>query len=267
MSVRATVRALPTLLRIGVAEAVAYRAEMLIWVLSTTMPLVMMALWSAVAREAPVGRYDQPTVVAYFLAAFIVRQLTGAWAAWEINFEVRQGTLAMRLLRPIHPIWSYAMANLGAMPFRVVVAIPIAVTMLLTVGGALLPKTFGMWLLFFAALFGGWVVTFFANVIIGTFAFFMESSLKIMEVWYALFFVCSGYGIPIDLFPPWARSVLEWLPFRFQIGLAVELLTSAHSPAEAAAMVAKQWTYILVMAGVAFTAWRAGVKRFAAFGG
>jgi len=44
-------RALPTLLRIGVAETVAYRAEFLVWMLTSTMPFVNLALWS-VAREA-----------------------------------------------------------------------------------------------------------------------------------------------------------------------------------------------------------------------
>ena len=40
MSLHATVRAFPTLLRVGFADAVAYRAEMLVWILATTMPLV-----------------------------------------------------------------------------------------------------------------------------------------------------------------------------------------------------------------------------------
>src|SRR5262249_40297690 len=97
MSARSTVRALPTLFRIGFAEMVAFRAEMLVWVLATTMPLIMLALWSTVARDAPVGRFDQQDFVAYFLATFIVRQLTGAWVAWQLSFEVRTGTLAMRL--------------------------------------------------------------------------------------------------------------------------------------------------------------------------
>ena len=57
MSLRATLKAYPTLLRVGVAEAVAYRAEMFVWVLATTMPLISLALWNAVAREAPVGRF------------------------------------------------------------------------------------------------------------------------------------------------------------------------------------------------------------------
>src|SRR3974390_1661893 len=111
MSVRSTVRALPTLFRVGFAEAVAYRAEMLVWVLSTTMPLIMLALWSAVAADAPVGRFGQRDFVAYFLATFIVRQLTGAWVAWQMSFEVRTGSLSMRLLRPVHPMVSHAGGN------------------------------------------------------------------------------------------------------------------------------------------------------------
>ncbi|MEO7096273.1 MAG: ABC transporter permease, partial [Polyangiales bacterium] len=135
-----TLRAIPTLLRVGLAEAVAYRAEMLVWVLATTMPLIMLAFWSAVARDRPIGRFGQKEFIAYFLATFIVRQLTGSWAAWQINFEVRQGTMAMRLLRPIHPTYSYAAENLAAVPMRLVVALPVAVIALLTVGSAQLPR-------------------------------------------------------------------------------------------------------------------------------
>ena len=43
-SIRTTARALPTLFRIGFAEAVAYRAEFFVWILSTTMPLIMLAI-------------------------------------------------------------------------------------------------------------------------------------------------------------------------------------------------------------------------------
>jgi len=80
-----TLRALPTLLRIGVAETVAYRAEFLVWILTTTQPLIMLGLWTSVAREAPFARYSSADFVAYFLATLIVRQLTGNWVAWQIS--------------------------------------------------------------------------------------------------------------------------------------------------------------------------------------
>ncbi|HEX9508639.1 MAG TPA: ABC-2 family transporter protein, partial [Myxococcales bacterium] len=180
MSVRNTIRAAPTLFRIGFSEAIAYRAELLVWVLSTTMPLIMLALWSAVAQDGPVGRFGQPQFVAYFLATFVVRQLTGAWVSWEMNFEVRQGTLAMRLLRPIHPLWSYAVENLAALPMRLLVAGPVAVIALFIVGRSQLSKDPVIWLIWCVAMLGAWLVTFLANLIVGCLALYMESSLKLM---------------------------------------------------------------------------------------
>src|SRR5438270_286426 len=125
MSLHSTARALPTMLRVGFSEAVAYRAETIIWIAATTMPLVMLALWHAVARDAPVGRYGGPQVTAYFLAMFVVRQLTGSWAVWLINMEIRDGTLAQRLLRPIHPLVAYAVSALAELPVRGLLAVPV----------------------------------------------------------------------------------------------------------------------------------------------
>jgi ABC-2 type transport system permease protein len=267
MSSRSTLRALPTLLRVGFSEAVAYRAEMFVWVLSTTMPFIMLALWTAVSREGPVGRYGSQDFVRYFLAAFVVRQMTGAWAAWMINYEVRQGTLAMRLLRPISPLWGYAAENLGAMPMRLFVVVPVALVSVNLVGWSAVPRTVWGWAFFLVALFGAWLISFLANVAIGTMSLYMESSTKLMDVWVALFFVCSGYLYPVELFPPMVRTLIDWLPFRYQIGLPVELMTNAHDFQVALGLLGRQWLWVGLMLFISLGLWNRGLKRFAAFGG
>jgi ABC-2 type transport system permease protein len=267
VSLRNTVRAFPTLLRVGFAEALAYRAELLVWVLSTTMPFIMMALWTAVAREAPVGPYTQKGFVGYFLGTFVVRQLTGAWAAWQINFEVRQGTLAMRLLRPISPLWGYAAENLGAVPMRIMVAVPVAVFSVLVVGEGAVPREWWGWPLLLLALLGGWLITFLANVCIGTMSLFMESSQHVMDVWLVLYFVLSGYMFPVGVMPDWLLRIADWLPFRYQIGLPVEVMTGARPLEETLRLVATQWCWVLVLGALAITLWRRGLRRFAAYGG
>jgi ABC-2 type transport system permease protein len=267
VSARSTARAIPTLLKVGFAEAVAYRAEMLVWILATTMPLVMMALWTAVARDAPIGRFGERDFVAYFLATFLVRQLTGSWAAWQINFEVRQGTLSMRLLRPLSPIVAWAVEHLAYMPLRFAVALPIAAVMLVAIGVDKLPSSAAMWSVWVLAVIGGWLITFLAGVLLGTLSLFMESSLKLMDVWLAAFFVFSGYLIPIELFPGWLERVTDWLPFRYQIGLGVEILTSRYDLRGALGMLAAQWSYVLVLGVAASWVWRVGLRRFAAYGG
>ncbi len=267
-----TLRALPTLMRVGAAEALAYRAEMLVWVLATTMPFIMLTLWSAVATVAPVisnsGRsYSSGMFTAYFLAVFIVRQLISSWASWEINWEVRQGTLAMRLLRPIHPIVSYATGNLAALPMRSLVTLPVvAIIFLIGVQGAF-PSDPRLWALWCLAMLGGWLITFFANIAIGSLSLYMESSIKVMDIWLAGFFVFSGYLYPLDMFPDFVRIASEWLPFRYQIGVPVELMTGAHGAEEAFALVTRQWMWVAGLGVGAVLLWNHGVKRFQAYGG
>jgi ABC-2 type transport system permease protein len=267
LSLRATVRALPALLRAGVAEAVAYRAEMLVWVLATTMPLVMLALWTSAAQNAPIGRYGERQFVAYFLATFIVRQLTGSWAFWDINFEIRNGTLAMRLLRPVHPLFAYAADSVASLPMRMVVSLPVAAVALAVVGRQELTQDPVVWLLWPVSLAGAWLITLFVNFIVGCAAFFLESSTKLMDAWGIFFFVLSGYLIPIDLLPGRLAAIVDWLPFRYQIGLPVELMTHGRSREEAIALLSRQWAWVAVTFGVTVVSWRRGVRRFESYGG
>jgi ABC-2 type transport system permease protein len=267
VSLRSSFGAFPTLLRIGFADAVAYRAEMLVWVLATTMPLVQLALWSTVARDAPVGRYEQPDFVAYFLATFIVRQLTGCWVFYEISYAVRDGTLSMRLLRPVHPLLAYTAEALAAMPMRFAVSLPVAVAALALVGGHAVAHGASTWLLCGVSLAGAWLITLFVNFVIGCLSFFVESSMKFMDAWLVFYFVLSGYLIPVDLFPPRLHAVVDWLPFRYQIGLPVELMTGALGTDAALRLLARQWAWVAIGAWATGALWRRGLRQFAAYGG
>jgi ABC-2 type transport system permease protein len=266
-SLRRAVSAYPTLLRVGFAEAVAYRAEMLVWMLTTTMPLVSLALWSAVAEEAPVGRFTQRGLSAYFLATLVVRQVTGSWIVWAMNQEIRSGTLSQRLLRPIHPLVAYSAENLAALPLRAALCLPIAVGALFYVGRAGLPSTPTALTITALSLVGAWLINFLTMTIIGTLAFFLESSTAVFEVWMVAFMLLSGYLVPLELFPPTLRAVTNALPFRYTIAYPVELLVGMLEPARALHDLAVQWAYVAGCLGVTLLAWRAGLRRYAAFGG
>src|SRR5579859_5162558 len=172
---RRAIRAWPTLLKVSFAEAVAYRAEFIVWILTTTMPFVNMALMTAVARGGAVAGYDGAKFAAYYLAVLFVRMLTGAWVVWEMNQEIRQGTMAARLLRPIHPVVSYASDNLAAMPLRGVIAVPLVIALLVMSHGF----TSDPWLLLMAplAIALAWLLNFLIMCAIGTVAFFTESGI------------------------------------------------------------------------------------------
>ncbi len=266
-SVRRALRALPTLVRVGFAEAVAYRAEMLVWLLSTTMPLVMLALMTAVARDGPVGRFGKADFTAYYLAALVVRLLTGAWVIWEVNFEIRQGTLAYRLLRPIHPLVAYAAENVGAMPLRLAIVAPLAAVAVLAAGPSHVTHDPVLLAAFPVAVVGAWLITFLAMGIIGALAFYVEASGSLFEVWLGLFGVFSGYLIPLELFPRWLAEVARFLPFRYMLAFPVEMIVGMTPRGTALAELGVQWLLVVVLAVAAHETWRHGLRRFAAYGG
>jgi ABC-2 type transport system permease protein len=265
--VELTVRALPTMLRVGLAEAVAYRAEFLVWLLSTNMPLVMLALWSAVAHEAPVGRFAERDFVAYYLATLVVRLLTGAWVIWELNYEIRQGTLAFRLLRPVHPLVAYACENVSAMPLRLLISLPVAAALLLAVGSGHLTRDPLLLALFPLAVIGAWLITFLAMSIVGALAFYLDSAASLFEIWMGLFGVFSGYLVPLDLFPPWVASLARFLPFRYMLAFPVEMIIGMQSRGRALLEFGIQWSFAVALLAGAAGMWRLGLRRFAAFGG
>jgi ABC-2 type transport system permease protein len=259
-------RAFPTLLRVGIAESVAYRAEFLVWLLTTTLPLVMLALWTAVARTGSIGGYSSADFVAYYLAAFVVRQLTGVWVAWDMNRDIKEGTISMRLLRPLHPLYAYAAENLAVLPLRLLISLPVALGALWIAGRDHVTHDPAMLGLFALATFGGWLLSFGIMSIIGALAFYIDSTVLVFEIWFGLFSLCSGYLIPLALFPAWLRGPMAYLPFRPMLGLPVEILVGRLGRGEALAGIGLEWAYVVLSLAVGLWVFQRGTLRYQAFG-
>jgi ABC-2 type transport system permease protein len=267
-SLRTTLAAFPTLLRIGMAETLAYRAEFLVWMLTTTLPLVMMALWTSVAAEAPFGRWSEGDFIAYFLAALIVRNLTGSWVVWQINDEVRRGVMSMRLLRPVHPFVAYAATHLSAVPLRGAVVLPVAAILLVTSGRASITGDPLHLTLLLPSLAAAWVLTFSLMLALGALAFFLDKALSAMDIYFGVFAVMSGYLIPLELLPGWLRALSPWTPFRYMLSAPIEIFLGKDlSTAAALELLGAQVAWAAGMSAVAVVVWRAGVRRFEAVGG
>ncbi len=262
-----TLRALPTLFRVGLAEMFAYRAEFIVWVLTTNMPLVMMALWTAVAAGGPVSGYGQRDFVAYFLAILIIRIVTNNWLVWQLTMEIRQGTLAARLVRPIHPVIGYAAQHLAAVPMRLLIVTPAWALLIATAGRRLALFSPAKLAIFVTALAGAWLLQFAIMWLIGTLALYLESALSLFDLWLGCHFVLSGYLVPLDLFPAWTDPFVRALPFRYLLAFPAELLIGKLDLAHALTDLRNQWLFVGGLFLLAGVTWRAGMRRLVAYGG
>lgn len=254
-------------MRVGAAAALAYRGEFFVWILTTNMPLVMIALWTRVAADGPVGRFTGRGFAGYFLAVLLVRFLTGSWVVWELTFAIRDGSLQTRLLRPLHPFVHYAAENLAQMPLRLLVAAPIGATLYAVAGPAGLSRDPVQWALVPLTLVGSWCVLYSAMLAVATLSLYVDSALSIWELWMAAGYVFSGYLAPLELLPATVRAVARWLPWRATLALPVESIVGLIDRDETLWGLGAQAAWATGFLALALRLWRRGLRRYEAFGG
>lgn len=260
------VRAMPELFRIAFADLVAYRAEMVIWILSATMPLIMLALWNTVVTDEPIAGFGPTEITRYFAATLVVRQLTGAWLLWHLNFMIRTGALSPRLLRPIHPLVWEGTAMISAMPLRLVVLAPMVLGLVVWRPELLTWPGLDALVLFAISVGLAWLLGFLVQALFGCLAFWTEQSQGVFGVWFSAWMLLSGYIAPLDMFPPTLRAILDWLPFRGMMAVPVELLGGFLSPEDALFDIAVQVGWVAVLWVAVVFVWRRGIVRYGAYG-
>jgi ABC-2 type transport system permease protein len=259
-------RAFPTLFRVSLAGAVAYRTEMVIWILTSTMPLIMLALWNAVVTEAPLGGFGPAEMTRYFAAALVVRQLTSSWLLWELNQEIRSGALSMKLMRPLHPLAVSAADMLAAMPMRVLVLLPFLVGLALWRPALLALPPWWSLALFVPSLFLAWLLGYLIQAAFACLAFWLHQTQGLFSVWFGAWMLLSGYLAPLALFPPWLHATLNWLPFRGMLAAPVELLAGSRAWPDALFDLAVQlgWTALAWL--LVHALWQRGLRQYGAYG-
>jgi ABC-2 type transport system permease protein len=264
--VRRSLRAVPDLLRVGFASMVAYRAELAIWVLTASTPLIMLALWNAVAAGQPVAGYDQVALARYFALTLVVRQLSSAWLVWTLSYEIRMGALSAKLLKPVHPLIHHAVTMMSAMPFRAVVLVPL---LLLVV--AWRPEL--VYWPGFAALFVGvlsigmaFLMNFCIQALIGLLGFWIDKTEAVWGAFFSVWMLLSGYIAPLAVYPEWAQWLIRLSPFRGMLGLPVEVLAGELGLVQGLVELGIQACWLVLLIAAVRKMWSVGVRRYGAFG-
>jgi len=247
------------------ASMTEYRAETVIWMISGSLPLVMMAMWIGLAAGGSVGGYGAADFAAYFLVVFLVRQLTVVWVIWELDHEIRLGELSPKLLRPIDPLWGHVAANLAEKLVRLpLVLVPVFAG--LWWAGARLPLTLESLAGFGLLVGGAWTIKFFQQYATGLLTFWTDQSVGLERVWFTVSMVLSGALAPLDLFPEAVRGVLPYTPFPYLVDVPVQVLLGRLGGAELLQAFAVQAAWALAFVVASRLLWRHGLARYGAVG-
>lgn len=250
------------------AHMAEYRAEILIWMLSGTLTLVMMLVWMAQAASAPDGQingYSASEFAAYFLSTWLVGQLLVVWVGWELDFNIRMGHLSPKLLRPIDPFWQHF---IGHITERLVRFIPMLAILLFFAWLSKAQFTDVWWAYFVASglIILGFVARFLWEYTIGLFAFWTENSTSFTEVVWLLYAALGGMFAPLSFFPEWLQNIARWTPFPYMLGLPSRLLTGKATFDEAVQGSFILIAWIVIFALLRLWVWKSGLKKYGAVG-
>jgi ABC-2 type transport system permease protein len=255
------------MLSVQYASMLEYRAEMFLWVVSGSLPLILAGVWAEAAGSGKLAM-SPADYARYFFCTFVVRQMTLVWVVWAFEEQVVQGTLSFRLLQPIDPGWHHVSEHLAERVARIPVLLILGVIFFL-----LFPKALTEWrphwdavaigVLAIAATF---VLRFCVQYAFAMLAFWIERAHSVEQLWYLPYLFVSGLIAPLDDFPPVMREVLMWTPFPYLIYFPAKLLMGQTSgvPIGQGFGVMAIWTAVFWFIHRAL--WRAGLRHYSAMG-
>lgn len=256
------------LLTAQLQSAAQYRVQFILWMLFAVIrPTIFLAAWVAVAvaQGGEVAGYTTRDFAGYYIALTLVAHLTTAWNSFEFEFEIRQGRLSPKLLRPLHPLHYAIVENIV---WKGTTILP-----LLAVLG-LLAATFDVrfatqplhLVLFVPSMLLAIALSFMVGWVVACGAFWLQRVQTLNTLMQRTAFVFAGQIAPIALMPLSLQVVAWALPFAYILAVPTEILRGGVSVERAMVLIAGQAAWLAGSCVLFTIVWRAGLRRYSAVG-
>jgi ABC-2 type transport system permease protein len=208
-------RAYLAFLRGAVLVGMVYRLGFLFTALGNVVYMVVAYfLWRSIyAGQTSIHGLTFDQALLYVALGSTVFILLKTFTDWGMAQEIRDGTVAVFLTKPIDYQFYTFFTNLG-FPLTSLVTV-IAPTVILLVFFFRIHFDFGAGYLFFPlSLTLAFIISFHLDYLIGLTGFYTESIWGISITKEIIVSVLSGMLLPLQFFPAAVQQILAWLPFQ-----------------------------------------------------
>lgn len=252
--------------RIHVQNAFNYRANVVAGLLIYTLFIfVFFSLWQAIYQEGAVTGYTHVQVVWYLIVTELVVFGCRLPIVGQINEDVKTGSMAYLLNRPVYYIGYQAAAALGQILVNLLFFGVLAVGLgMLFVGPIPNFQWAGVPCMLLSGLLGV-ALQFFSLTAIGLTAFRLEDNSAIFLIFQKLVFML-GVFLPVEFLPGWLQGVAKALPFSYVAWGPAKLFVGFSWPLFFQ-IVPMQLLWTAIMAGLAALMYRSGTRNLQMNGG
>ncbi len=185
----------------------------------------------------------------------------------EIASEIKDGKVAIEMIRPYNYLGMKTMQGLGEGLFRLLFfSVPgmIIVSFLFPLSFSASAMTWG---LFFLSLVFSFIVNSQINLLTGIMTFFLFNNIGLIRAKRVVIDLFSGLLLPITFYPEWAQSIMAYLPFPAISYIPNMIFTEGFVGSEIYYGIATQVFWVLVLIVPIQLLWALAKKQLIVQGG
>ena len=176
---------------------ISYKANAILFMFGDFLMLaVTYYLWKAIygsTIETVLNGFTFNEMIIYLFISFLTSVMISVDISYEISREVKDGSIAINLVRPINYEKRMFFQGLGNVLYNFVIIFIIVI--------------------YFISIILGIIINFYFSYIFGLISFKITNMWGLSQIMQAIINLLSGTLIPIAFFPKWAQVINNFLPF------------------------------------------------------
>lgn len=171
-------------------------------------------LLAAFAARPMIEGYDTTTAMTWNWLVQALIAVVALWGWWEVAVTIRSGDVALDLARPVDYLGYWFARDAGrATWFLAFRAVPIFFVGAVASGVRWPTTPLATWPLFLVSLALAVTISFAWRFLLNLTAFLLTDYRGVASLGLVTTTFLSGFLVPLAFFPPWARSLVGFLPF------------------------------------------------------
>ena len=249
--------------------ATAYRVTFFISLLAGIIQaLILYYIWQAVyLKQEEINGFTLPQIVTYIFISYAVKNLYGFYTETSISSKIRDGSVAMELIKPLNYQLARFFESLGSVAVEGILVGLLVLTVGFGVFGIKGPLSVTTGVIFGISLAFSLLINFTISYIIGLFSFWTTNVFGIVNSKRFVMDFFSGGLVPLAFFPGWLRDVAELLPFHAIVHLPVSIYLGRITGNAIYYALLKQMLWVLVLWGAGHVLWSQAAKKITIHGG
>lgn len=247
----------------GIQGLITYRVDFILYRIGDVIgAFIAFYLWKAVfdsSSQSLIQGFQLSDMILYIIMSFVTNLLTRTDSSFMIGDEVKDGSIIMRLLRPVHFAASYLFMEIGS---RWLIFLSIGVPFLLVITGVRLflgtdlIQAIVLVVFYIISIILAFLINFFFNICFGFSAFVFKNLWGSNLLKNSLVAFMSGSLIPLTFFPKIVADILGFLPFSSLIYTPVMIIIGKYDGSQIVQALLLQIFWLIVMVALSQLIWK-----------